>query len=375
MGNIVIIGIQHGDEGKGRVAHELSKDYDWCIRYSGGSGAGHTIYRNGKKYVHRLVPCIDFNNSKAKGFLGADMVVNLPDLIEELSILEKDFPGISKKIYVDPDAFLVLPEHIEEDKAKNGHLGSTSKGIGPAYVAKMGRVGFRIKDILKGKLSNQDSYIHILQEMGINFLHVLDLEKEFRDSKLLFEGAQSISLDLNLGQYPYVSCGDSGLAGIHSSGFSFIKIDEVYGISKAYNTKVGTGPFPSEIDGKEAETIRIGGKEFGSVTGRSRRIGWLDIPSLNYSIKKGGITKLIITKFDILNGMKEIPVCTSYEKNPVCSDDFFTAKPHYANVVGWENAKDLNQLKPFIDLVESRTGIEVAYVSCGVNPEDMMKWK
>lgn len=369
MNNIAIIGASWGDEAKARCAHYFSPNYRYIVRFSGSNNAGHTIYVDGVKIVFNQVPCIDFRDKITMGFLGAGMVINMHALADELVNLEKYFPNAASRITVDPDAFVVLEKHIEEDKLKNAHIGSTGKGIGPAYADKISRSGTKVRDFL-----NDNSEItQRLQKMGVKFKYVLEMYDEFLSSEVLFEGAQGVLLDINAGIYPYVSCGDSTLGGIYSSGFGFIAPKKVYGIAKVYTTKVGNGPFPTEYFGEEAEALRKLGNEYGSVTGRPRRVGALDLPSLRYAKKKGGITHLILTKFDILNNNEYIKVCNRYEKEPVSGHDFFTAKPEYVNIEGWNDPKDFSQVENFIDFVEKETLLKVEYMSCGVTPDDFIK--
>lgn len=367
--NIVILGAQLGDEAKGRMAHYFSPDYAWIIRFSGGNNCGHTLYRGGKKYIHHLVPSIDFRHPHIKGFLGSGMVIDLEALYKELSEFEKDYPGVSSRIYVDPDAFVILDSHRNGDGENAKRIGSTNKGVGPAYVDKMNRCGTKVIDLI----NKNDPSVSKLIDLGVKFKHVLELRQEFLNSNCLFEGAQGVMLDLNHGTYPYVSCGDATVAGIYTSGFAFIKLDRVYGVAKCYSTKVGEGPFPTEIFGKEMEELRERGAEYGATTNRPRRIGWLDLPALKYSCLKGGITHLIITKFDILDGMDKIPVATSYEKEPISGRDFFDAKPIYTKINGWKDSKDTNQLQDFIALIEDTILMPVRFVSCGTSENDIFE--
>ena len=205
----------------------------------------------------------------------------------------------------------------------------------------------------------------------------MELERQFKNDKLLFEGAQGIMLDINHGTYPYVSCGDATISGIYASGFASYKLDKVYGVAKCYTTKVGEGPFPTELSGKEADELRKLGNEYGATTGRPRKVGWIDLPALQYSCKKGGIISLILTKFDILNGRNQVPMCVSYGKTPVCSADFFNIPSYnlqYINVPGWKNADNLDELKPFISLVEGYSGLPVEYISKGIKSADIVPW-
>lgn len=381
MKNIAILGAVFGDEGKGHITHHFSKDYDWVIRFSGGANAGHTIYRDGVKYVHNLLPSFDWRHDHVKAFLGAGMVIDLDQLLLEVekiaqyTVLTLGLPmdTICKRIYVDPDAFVVLPEHKEEDKANNAHIGSTNRGIGPAYKSKIARSGIKIRDLIK----KGDQNIINLNYYGVNFKYAMELERQFKNDKLLFEGAQGIMLDINHGTYPYVSCGDATIAGIAASGFASYKLDKVYGVAKCYTTKVGEGPFPTELSGSEADELRKLGNEYGATTGRPRKVGWIDLPALQYSCTKGGINSLILTKFDILNGRSQVPMCVSYGKTPVCSSDFFNIPSYnlqYINVPGWKNADNLDELKPFISLVEGYSGLPVEYISKGIKSTDIVSW-
>lgn len=372
MSNIAVLGAAFGDEGKGSITHNFSKDYDWVIRFSGGANAGHTIYRDGVKYVHNLIPSFDWRAPRTKAFLGSGMVIDIEQLHKEVSALHKINKDIPFRIYVDPEAFVVLPEHKEEDKQINGHIGSTNRGIGPAYRDKFARKGVRIIDYLSriGK-SKDDKLLFELESMGVNFRNILDLESKFKENKLLFEGAQGILLDINHGVYPYVSCGDATVAGIYACGFHFAPPEHVYGVAKCYTTKVGEGPFPTEIHGEEAEKLRKMGNEYGATTGRPRRVGWIDLPALKYAKRIGGINSLILTKFDILNGMPKVKVCTDYRGTPNSANSFFNTEVWYVDADGWEDAKDVNQLKHFLSLVQCEVA-KVSYISCGTSPEDII---
>jgi adenylosuccinate synthase len=369
--NIAVLGSLWGDEGKGHITHHLSPGYDWVVRFGGGANAGHTIYRNGKKYVHNLLPSIDFRHEHVRGFLGSGMVLDLEQLLKEVTNAEEDFPGVGSRLVVDPDAFVVLPEHKEQDKAKNAHIGSTNRGIGPAYADKVMRQGVRVIDLIIKKNFTVDA----LKHLGVQFKSSLELQSEFARSRLLFEGAQGVLLDLNHGIYPYVSCGDATVAGITACGFASVRLDKVYGVAKCYTTKVGEGPFPTELHGDEAEALRKRGNEYGATTGRPRRVGWLDLPALKYACAKGGIDTLIVTKFDILAGMDEIPVARAYEQEIKYSKDFFEAKPQYVNVKGWKGVKDDESFQgmiDFIDFIEEEIHVPVEMISRGTNEEDIL---
>jgi len=367
--NALVIGLSAGDESKGSTVHRFSNDYDWVVRFSGGNNCGHTIYRDGVKFVHNLLPSVDYRNGKTKSYLGSGMVIHLSSLYDEILRAEKSYPGIAKTIYVDMDAFLVEQCDIDEDQSNRSSIGSTGKGIGPAYKRKIGRTGTRLKSQMGS------SVVKDLQSLGVHFVHVLQMRDEFLRSKILFEGAQGLLLDVNHGTYPFVSCGDSTLAGVHASGFGFVKIDKIYGVAKAYTTRVGEGPFPTEYFGDDAENLRRFGKEYGAVSGRPRRVGSIDLPALKYACLKSNVTDLIITKFDVLNGQSKVKLCTSYETEPVCGDDFFTAKPNYVEVDGWEDAsKEPEELQNFVRMIEDETGILVDYISFGVDEDQFVRY-
>ena len=373
--NVAVLDVFFGDTGKGRVATIFGSNADWIIKFNGSLNAGHTIYRDGKKYVHNLLPSVDWRVSRTKAFIGSGTVVDLEHLLKEVANAEQDFPGAAKRIYVDPDAFLVLPEHREEDKLKNGHIGTTNKGVGPAYAAKIERRGFRVKDVILGKETSQKSFYDQLVAIGVQFKHVLELEDNFKKSDLVFEASQGVMIDINHGTYPFVSTSDCCISGIYANGFSFVKFDKVYGILKAYSTRVGSGPMPTEYFGEEAEALRQKGGEFGATTGRPRRVGAVDLPAVKYSAKKAGVTDLIVTKFDILNGDEKVKICSKYEKEPICPADFFDCKPIIEEIDGWKDASDLDQIKPFIYKIQKATGFSVEYVSYGVEDKDFLKVK
>jgi adenylosuccinate synthase len=379
--NIAILGSLWGDEGKGHITHAFSTNYNWVIRFNGGANAGHTIYRDNKKFIHNLLPSFDWRRGDMLNcFLASGMVIDLEQLYKEI-VTTEDFASkewhyqlgdIARRVYIDPDAFVVLPQHKEEDARVNGHLGTTKRGIGPAYRDKICRCGKKVKDLINEK----DPWAEKLKEIGVNFKYVLELENRFKQEDLLFEGAQGIMLDINHGCYPYVSCSDASISGIYSSGFSFVNIDKVYGITKCYLTKVGEGPFPTEIvEQEEAEQLRSLGNEYGATTGRPRRVGWLDLPALKYACKVGGIDRLIMTKLDILSNIPEITICPLYKKEPVCSSDFFSAKPMYITVPGWTNPKNYNETRNFCDIVEKFVELPIEYISCGTSTSDIIRLK
>jgi adenylosuccinate synthase len=366
--NVGVIGAQLGDEAKGSITHALSSDFDWVCRFNGGNNCGATVYHKGTKIVHHLIPAIDFAHSKARAFLASGMVIDLDALLHEISTLKNDFPDVGSKITVDPDAFLVLAKHKEEDAAKNKSIGTTGRGIGPAYTDKVSRRGIRVRDYI----NDNSLIIDALKKYGVSFKTVLEMRHEFSNSRLLFEGAQGVLLDINHGTYPFVSCSDTTVSGIFSSGFSFAMPKTVYGVAKAYMTRVGEGPFPTEITGINAAELRALGKEYGATTGRARRIGWLDLPALKYAVDVSGITDLIITKMDVLNSYKNVPVCNRYANAPMSGADFSKAVCNMIDIKGWEDARKFDQIKEFIETIEYHTATKVAFISCGIKKTDIL---
>ncbi|BBE31626.1 adenylosuccinate synthetase [Tepiditoga spiralis] len=407
MKRLAIVGSQWGDEGKGKVVNYFSEKFEWVVRFSGGANAGHTIYYKGKKYVNHLLPSINPGNY-SKGFLGAGMVIDLEQLIKELKVMEEDFPGISNRFYIDLEAFIVLPWHKEEDELlesmRREPIGTTKRGIGPAYTDKVSREGIKLYHIFDDKLLKQrledifylknniysgrlksnakDVYNYLLKQreelknLKVNYESAIDMSKVFRNSTVLFEGAQGVLLDLDFGTYPFVTSAACMAHGVSSVGFSTFELDEVYGVLKAYTTRVGSGPFPTEIKGELGEKIAKLGNEFGATTGRARSVGWLDLPALRYAKIRSGLTGFVITKADILNGFDEIKVCTGYEINgeikeiPSSSYDFSKAKPVYETLPGWKDTNDVNFLK-YMAFIEEKTGVKIHYISYGPKTEEM----
>jgi len=373
MKNIAVLDCCSGDSAKGRVAQWFSSTSDypsWVIRANGSSNCGHMIYYGDKKIIHHLLPSADYRNSQAKSFLSHGMVINLEELLQEVSLLEETFPGAAKNIYVDPEAFVITESHIKIDKENNKHLMTTSKGVGPAYTDKVARTGTRIYHYIR----DNAEIIKKLTSIGINFVPILRLRSEFEKSNLIFEGAQGMLLDLNVSPYyPFVTSSACGADSIYTAGFNFVKLDRVFGVVKPYLTKSGSGPMPSEMPEEEATTLRDLGKEWGNTTGRPRRIGYLDLPSLKYCCLRGGINSLIFTKMDILDGWEKIKVCHSYGKELYSSIDFCDIEPKYMTLPGWKDSKNLEQVKPFLSFVEEYVGLPVEYISCGVNKDDIIK--
>ncbi len=368
--NISVCGVNYGDEAKSRCVNWLSKDFSMVARFSGSENAGHTLYYNGNKIVRNYIPSADFSNLNIIGFLGQGMVINPENLLKEIQKNMDLFPNLPNQLIVDPNAFLITQEHIEQDKENIKKIGSTGKGVTPCYASKVSRTGIKLRQLI----NDNNDIIVALKNLGVQFKYVYEMFDELEKHNIIYEGSQSILLDLHYGTFPYITSGECGLSGIISSGFAKFTPSKNYGIMKfGYNTRVGEGPMVGELYGEEAEEIRALGNERGAVTGRPRRIGWVDLVATKYACDMGGITHLILTKADILQGRSSIKVCTSYDKPFRCANDLFNAKPIYTEVPGWQDAKQVNQLRPFIDLVEKTIEIPVKYISCGVNPEDMIE--
>jgi adenylosuccinate synthase len=409
MKRLAIVGAQWGDEGKGKVVNYFAKDYEWIVRFSGGANAGHTIYVDGKKYVNHILPSIS-PDTDSKAFLGAGMVIDLEQMIKEIEIIEQDYPGFSSRIHIDREVFLVLPWHKQEDAIieswRNNPIGTTKKGIGPAYTDKVSREGIKFYHLLdeemlmerlknsyqlKMKMFNEqlemdyknvfEYLVHLrkkLEQMNVNIASAVDMADVFRNTTVLFEGAQGVLLDLDFGTYPFVTSGSCMAHGVSAVGFSTFELDSVMGVLKAYTTRVGEGPYPTEeTDLEKAEALREKGNEYGATTGRPRKVGWLDLPALRYAKIRSGLTEFVITKADVLNGMDEIKICTAYDVNgkikeiPSSSYDFFVAKPVYETLKGWSNTQHINFLK-YMTFIEEKTGIKINYISYGPKTEEMM---
>ena len=409
MKRIAVIGAQWGDEGKGKIVNYFARDYKWVIRFSGGANAGHTIYIKGKKYVNHLLPSID-PHSDSKGFLSSGMVIDLEEMLKEVEKMESDFPGIGKRFYIDPEAFITLPWHREQDllleNMRKKPIGTTGKGIGPTYTDKVSREGLKIymlqdegtlfekleelytlKIALFGdkfSMNPKEIFDYLIElrdkllKLGVNLASSIELMANFKENSLLFEGAQGVMLDLDFGTYPFVTSSTCTAHGVISAGFSTAELDGVFGVIKAYTTRVGSGVFPTEEHASIADIIRERGAEFGATTGRPRRVGWLDLPAIRYAKARSALTHLIVTKGDVLNELDEIKVCVAYEidgaerRTPVVSRDLFKAKPVYRTVRGWNSVKD-KEFEDYIKLIEEETELSVSYVSYGPGTEEVLK--
>jgi len=416
--NVVVVGAQVGDEGKGRIVDYLAKQSSVVVRFQGGNNAGHTIWVNGKKTVLHLIPSgilyPDVTNVIATG-----VVVDPFVLLEEIKQVEaqgvKVTPEnlkISGACHVITPIHKAIDIHEEAGRGKN-KIGTTQRGIGPVNVDRVARRGIRLYDLIKpNKLSqlipeeqyetlyykyelleHYEQFIARLQEAGEKLAPFLTDTSLFVDKAcyrggVMFEGAQAALLDIDHGSYPYVTSSHcvAGYATV-GSGVSPLYIDEIIGVVKAYTTRVGTGPFPTEITGHAAETLRQRGAEFGATTGRPRRVGWLDLVALRYAARVHGLTSLAITKLDILSGLEELKVCTHYtingekvEEMPIDHMETTEAIPNYITLRGWKqdisNITDVWELpaevRDYVSLISQDLGVEVHLVGVGPNREQTL---
>ncbi len=410
----ILLGLQWGDEGKGKIVDVLAPDYKVVARFQGGPNAGHTLEFDGKKHVLHQIPSGIFRND-CTNIIGNGVVLDpiiFRKEIEGLASYEIDF---KKNLFISKKTSIIIPTHrildaaYENAKGKE-KIGSTLKGIGPTYSDKISRQGLRLGDILSENFKAKyqklvDSHKQILQfleyeydltEAEAQFFSSVEYIKGFnlvdgeylinkqlaeKGTKVLAEGAQGSLLDIDFGSYPFVTSSSTTAAGVCSGlGVAPSKIGEVYGIFKAYCTRVGSGPFPTELLEEVGERMRVEGREFGSTTGRPRRCGWMDLPALKYSIMLNGVTQLVMMKVDVLSIFDEIKICTHYElpdgstteemPYDICDIEL---KPIYKTFKGWESSLDgildydkmPEELKAYTRYIEKEVGVPITYVSTG----------
>ena len=412
----VLLGLQWGDEGKGKIVDVLTPKYDIVARFQGGPNAGHTLEFNGTKHVLHTIPSGIFHDH-VTNVVGNGVVIDPIVFATEIEKLNAKNVDVSSRLLISKKAHLILPTHklldaaSEAEKGKS-KIGSTLKGIGPTYMDKTGRNGLRIGDILSEsftekyntlvekhkKMLSHFQFEYSLEEMeaawfkGVEVLKTLTfidsenyLHKAIReDKKILAEGAQGSLLDIDFGSYPFVTSSNTVAAGACTGlGVAPNSIGSAFGIFKAYCTRVGSGPFPTELENEVGERMRKEGNEFGSTTGRPRRCGWLDIPALRYACRLNGITELYMMKADVLSIFEEIHVCTHYNINGIQTDempyDLLDGKvePVYTTLKGWNT--DLTQIRTiaafpkelsdYIAFIEKELEIPITYVSVGPDRE------
>jgi adenylosuccinate synthase len=414
MNSVVVVGAQWGDEGKGKVVDYLAGSFDYIARVAGGHNAGHTVIIGKDRYVLQLIPCGILRPGR-HAVIGTGVVVDPAALVKEIETLAKVGIDVKGRLHISNRAHLIFPYHRELDKAAEiargaDKIGTTSRGIGPAYEDKMARRGLRMCDLLDPELFRKKAAIVVAEKnrlakgaygANIDFSHeveeTLALGEKIRGyicdtaelvnhaldegKSLLFEGAQGTMLDIDHGTYPYVTS-SSAISGGASTGVGVppTKLKHVLGISKAYTTRVGSGPFPTEMPDLDAEEVRKRGKEFGAVTGRPRRCGWLDLQMLRYSKMINGIDSLVVTKLDVFDTQKEIQVCVAYKykgkplnEMPALSEEYEHVTPEYKSLPGWNEStyglKDGTKLPKaavdYLKFISDFLHVEIGMISTG----------
>ncbi|MDK2864663.1 MAG: adenylosuccinate synthase [Thermotogota bacterium] len=400
MKKVAVVGLQWGDEGKGKVVTGLSKDFDWVVRYSGGSNAGHTVvYDDNTRIVNHLIPSFDIR-ADTRGYIGAGVVVDPLELVEELKQLEKIFGNIDNRLRISNLCHVVLPPHKEIDALidtrRSRSIGTTRRGIGPVLANKAHRIGLRLVDLLKEnadrvlmehsrdlemlygvKWNDYSTVLEAVEHLRPYVVEVLTSKRLLENASILFEGTQGILLDVDVGTYPFVTSSNCNVTGIEP-GLGFpVDLDERLGVFKAYVTRVGEGPFPTELTGTYGDELRERGHEYGATTGRKRRCGWLDLPLLRFAIEVSGITGTIITKADVLNGIERLKVCVAYKaggKNLEVPSDLSIlqdVEPVYLDLKPWRDLSD-PAFKNFLEFIEKETGVPVKYISTGPGVDEMI---
>lgn len=412
----VVLGLQWGDEGKGKVVDVLTPDYQVIARFQGGPNAGHSLHFEGKKYVLHTIPSGIFRDGSVN-IIGNGVVIDPVILSDEIATLEADGVDVQSKLLIAKKAHLILPTHRIIDAASEASkgktkIGSTLKGIGPTYMDKTGRNGLRVGDILSPAFEERyqrlkAKHLELLKQYDFQF-DITDYEKEWLEGienlkrfrfiegehvinrlldegkAILAEGAQGSMLDIDFGTYPFVTSSSTLCAGVCTGlGVAPSRIGNVYGIFKAYCTRVGSGPFPTELFDEDGEKMRRIGMEFGATTGRPRRCGWLDMVALRYSVMMNGVTALIMMKSDVLNDFEKLKVAVAYKVDGKETSEFpyetgEEIVPVYKEFEGWNcninGIRNYDQfptrLKEYIEFIEKETGVPVKIVSVGPDREE-----
>ncbi len=418
----VIIGAQWGDEGKGKIVDVLSEKFAVVARYAGGHNAGHTVIINGKKFILQLVPC-GILRAGCRSVIGNGVVLDPLALLKETGALRENGVKVDGSLFVSNRAHVILPYHrmielASENAPGRVKIGTTSRGIGPAYEDKMGRRGLRVADLLDLKLlkthienacREKNMIAHALfnsepldpDSMYAEYAAASEKIAPFvcdtavllngaiaGGESVMFEGAQGTMLDIDLGTYPFVTSSSATSGGAATgTGVPPTSINAVIGVTKAYCTRVGGGPFPSELLDKTGDLLRVRGNEYGAVTGRPRRCGWLDLPLLRYAGMINGFSWLVVTKLDVLDELGEIPVCVGYKINGHVSDEipahasgYDTIECVYKTLPGWqtstEGITELQKLpkaaREYLKFIEEKTGVCIGMVSTGPGREQTM---
>lgn len=422
MGCKVIIGTQWGDEGKAKMIDYYTRDSDIVVRYQGGANAGHTVVVKDKKFIFHLVPSGVLHEDKTC-VIGNGVVVDPIQLINEIMSLEKEGYRVKNRLMISDAAHLILPYHKAYDEAmeefRSKKIGTTVRGIGPSYSDKCLRIGIRTGDIFDMKrLREKVSLVLKLKNLQLERIfnkptfavdEIMDILKKFKKEcgnmvvntqhflhasikdgkRVLLEGAQGYALDIDHGTYPYVTSSNPTIGGaLMGTGLNAFDIDQVIGIMKAYVTRVGEGPFPTEALGEEGDRMRVNGSEFGSTTGRPRRCGWFDMPLIKETALINGLTSIAITKLDVLSGFKKIKVALNYRIDGKKVDYFpvanlHKAEPVYKELEGWNSdishCKSKSELpanaRKYIDFLQSHIGVPISIISVGPGRHNTFKNK
>jgi adenylosuccinate synthase len=415
MSNVIVLGAQRGDEGKGKVVDLLAERFDVVARYQGGHNAGHTVFIGEKKFVLKLIPS-GILRPGVQAVIGNGVVVDLAALLEEIAALESNGIDATKQLRISNRAHVIFPFHrliekMSEARENRIPIGTTSRGIGPCYEDKTGRRGIRIADLYDPE-SFRDLYDTLAEDKKtlaatfnlhdtIDYAEIRAQHEQYAErirpmvcdtaalladamahgKRILFEGAQGTMLDIDHGTYPFVTSSSASAGGASiGTGVPPTKIEGIIGVSKAYNTRVGSGPFPTESNDATGDLLRREGQEFGAVTGRPRRCGWFDVPLLKYTAMVNGFDTLFIMKLDVLDVLDEIPVCVGYRlygaevtEMPATYRALEAIEPVYEKMAGWRTStRGINRFdelpdeaRAYLRFLEERTGVEVGGVSTG----------
>jgi len=410
----IVVGAQWGDEGKGKIIDVLSEKMDMVLRYQGGANAGHTVYVGEKKYVLHLIPS-GILRDNVICIIGGGVVLDPQAFMDELELLDKAAINYKDRLYISPRAHIILPYHKKLDAQSESHkgnksIGTTGRGIGPAYADKYNRLGLRAVDLLnvesfESKIKENLKFKNFLfenyyktscenEQETINFARsygqklkpfireTLPLIHDFqkKNKPILVEGAQGALLDIDYGSFPYVTSSHPVAGGAFiGSGLAPVK-SEITGVLKAYLTRVGNGPFPTELEDEDGNKLAKTGHEFGATTGRPRRCGWLDLVAAKYSVQVNGLTNLALTKLDVLSEFDTIKICTSYRHNsedmewlPADQKVFSELKPVYRKLKGWQRPIDScttyddlpQEARDYLKFIEDFLDVPVKYISVG----------
>ncbi len=419
----VVIGMQWGDEGKGKIIDTLAAKHDIVARYQGGANAGHTVIHNNQKFVFHLVPSGILHNNII-GVIGNGVVIDPASFFQELTEIENQGVDFTGRLMIAENAHLTLPYHklldqIEDRKRGAEKLGTTGRGIGTTYTDKYGRIGIRVVDFINEELFIRKLHTalelknYLLQQYyKESVINVDKLAEEYgryrkrfkefavdvssylnnaldRGKEVLAEGAQGTFLDIDFGTYPYVTASNPISGGVCTGlGIGPKRIKKIIGVAKAYTTRVGMGPFPTEMEGELNEKLRTVGNEFGATTGRPRRCGWFDAVIVKYAVALNGIDELIITKLDVLSGINTIKVGVKYfhegkplDKYPLDTTIFENVEVQYEEIPGWnENINNISEFshlparaKKYIEKIEELVGIKISAVSVGSSREQIIR--